>query len=140
MYTSASYSIGCIDYDHASNLHTVAGARTALQNFFGSSSPTSLLDVGCGTGTWLRAAFDLGVPEIYGIDGVPMNRDALLIPPEFFHPVDLQRRIDLGRKFDMALCLEVAEHLPADVAPQLIATLASHSNLVLFSAAAPGQR
>jgi len=44
----------------AASLHTLQGAAAALSAIFGSGAPKSLLDVGCGTGTWLRAAMDLG--------------------------------------------------------------------------------
>lgn len=133
-------SISKIDYDHDLNLHTVAGASTALRRFFEDKLPKSMLDVGCGTGTWLRAALDLGVHEIYGVDGVPIKGDALLIPQEFFQVADLSEKFDLGRKFDIVVCLEVAEHLPNDAAPRLIATLVAHSDVILFSAAAVGQQ
>jgi SAM-dependent methyltransferase len=128
-----------IDYDHDLNRHTILGARATLECLFGNTPPKSLLDIGCGTGTWLSAALDLGVSDIYGVDGVPIPEDALLFPPQFFQVADLSDRIELGRRFDLVLCLEVAEHLPADAAPSLIATLVSHSDLILFSAAAPGQ-
>jgi SAM-dependent methyltransferase len=135
----ADSSSSQIDYDHNINTHSVLGAKAALERFFEGKPPKSLLDVGCGTGTWLRAALDLGVREIYGVDGVLTEGDALLIPRQSFHVADLSRKIDLGRKFDLVLCLEVAEHLPANAAPRLIATLVAHSDLILFSAAALGQ-
>jgi SAM-dependent methyltransferase len=128
-----------IDYEHKLNLHTVCGAKAALERVFAETPPKCVLDVGCGTGTWLRAALDLGVKEICGIDGVPILPADLLISNQFFRVEDLSRTIDLGRKFDMVLCLEVAEHLAADTAPRLIATLVAHSDVILFSAASPGQ-
>ena len=134
------YSTSTIDFDHKCNLHSVSGAWAALHKLFAGLPPTSVLDIGCGTGTWLRAALDLGVSEVYGIDGVPIEPDELLVPQQFFQVEDLTRRIDLGRKFDIVLCLELAEHLPADAAPTLIDTLVTHSDLILFSAAAPYQQ
>jgi SAM-dependent methyltransferase len=138
--TPDSRIIPYIDYDHERNQHSIVGARTALERFFMNLLPRSILDVGCGKGTWLRAALDLGVQEIYGIDGVLIDDDALLVPRQCCQLNDLSQTVDLGRKFDLVLCLEVAEHLPANAAPGLIATLVAHSDLILFSAAAPGQR
>jgi SAM-dependent methyltransferase len=128
-----------VDYDHRLNLHSVSGARATLQRLFAGSPPRSVLDIGCGTGTWLRAALDLGVSEVYGVDGVPIEERALLIPEHCFEARELSKGIDLGRKFDIALCLEVGEHLPADAAPTLIASLVKHADAIMFSAAAPGQ-
>jgi hypothetical protein len=42
-------------------------------------------------------------------------------------------------KADLAICLEVLEHLPLSVANSLIARLTEASNFVIFSAAQPGQ-
>src|SRR5262249_55540494 len=53
--------------------------------------------------------------------------------------VDLQRPVRLDDRFDLALCLEVAEHLPAKSARALVESLAAAAPVVLFSAALPGQ-
>jgi hypothetical protein len=53
--------------------------------------------------------------------------------------VDLSRRFDLNERFDLVTCLEVAEHLAPDSSAALIDSLVAHSDLVLFSAATPGQ-
>jgi hypothetical protein len=42
-------------------------------------------------------------------------------------------------RFDLALCLEVAEHLPAAAGDSLVRRLASVGARILFSAAIPGQ-
>ena len=52
---------------------------------------------------------------------------------------NLEREVpNLGR-FDVAICIEVAEHLPKRVAPALVEGLAAMSDRVLFTAAQPGQ-
>jgi len=48
--------------------------------------------------------------------------------------------IDKGRsKLDLALCLEVAEHLPEHVAKALVKLLCVYSDTILFGAAIPNQ-
>jgi SAM-dependent methyltransferase len=128
-----------IDYDHRGPWHTLQGPRAVLPRLFPERPPQSLLDVGCGLGTWLRAASEAGVPHVYGIDGIDIPADQLLVPRESFRVVDLSRRWTLGRTFDVALCLEVAEHLDPPVAPLLVETLTRHADLIVFSAACPGQ-
>jgi hypothetical protein len=102
--------------------------------------PGSILDVGCGVGPWLRAALDLGVDDIFGIDGDWVDETSLLIPRERFQSCDLSQGFRLGRRFDLTLCLEVAEHLPETVAPRLVESLTQSSDVLLFSAAMPGQK
>jgi SAM-dependent methyltransferase len=99
----------------------------------------SVVDVGCGIGTWLKAFVELGVEDYLGIDGEYVTHDQLLIVPSRFRSADLKNPPELGRKFDLALCLEVGEHLPAKSAPKLVARLTEASPCVLFSAAMPGQ-
>ena len=91
-----------IDYDYSRNLHTIEGPRYALEQIFKNSKPGSLLDVGCGTGTWLKAAMECGVEDVAGIDGSYIDQHQLLIPQAAFHSWDLTQPIDLKRRFDMA--------------------------------------
>lgn len=102
-------------------------------------SPQSVIDVGCGTGTWL-SVFELhGVSDILGVDGdwVPENR--LEISREHFQIMDLCQPIESSTQFDLVLSLEVAEHLPLADADRFIAYLTSLGSVILFSAAIPGQ-
>jgi SAM-dependent methyltransferase len=128
-----------IDYDHSANLHTLEGARAALPRIFEDGPPGSLLDVGCGTGTWLHAALDWGVPDVFGVDGVNIPATDLQVPANRFRQLDLTTDWDLGRRFDSVLCLEVAEHLEPSVAGPLVRALTRHGDRVVFSAACPNQ-
>src|SRR5262245_47100129 len=115
-----------IDYHHARNLHTLRGAIAALRVALRVFEFNSILDVGCGTGTWLRAAFDAGIRDIFGIDGVEISEQDFLVSKDFFLRHDLTRALDLKRRFDIVLCLEVGEHLPPHAAQILIDTLTLH--------------
>lgn len=101
--------------------------------------PRSVVDFGCGIGTWLLPFQRRGVERIRGLDGPYVDREAYLLGPATFTPVDLQAPLELGEPFDLAICLEVAEHLPKNCARTLIGSLARAAPLVLFSAAVPGQ-
>jgi SAM-dependent methyltransferase len=102
-------------------------------------APQSVVDVGCGRGAWLSVFKQNGVATVLGIDGPYLDRKQLLIPEERFVSADLADMPKLTEKFDLAVCLEVAEHLSWRSAPQLIEQLASLAPYVLFSAAVPGQ-
>jgi SAM-dependent methyltransferase len=101
--------------------------------------PASLLDVGCGAGTWLRAAAELGISDLCGIDGVVLAPERLHVARELIRSLDLSKAFFTGRCFDILLCLEVGEHLPDNSAPILISSLVAHSDKIIFSAACPGQ-
>jgi SAM-dependent methyltransferase len=101
-------------------------------------TPRTVVDVGCGIGTWLRVWEDKGV-EVLGLDGDYVNRDQLLIDPGKFRPMELSRPISLDRKFDLAESLEVAEHLHDKDADAFVDFLCSLSSIILFSAAIPHQ-
>jgi SAM-dependent methyltransferase len=99
----------------------------------------SVIDVGCGDGTWLSVFSKSGVSEILGIDGVYVQSDTLQIPARFFEARDLSRPFTLPRTFDLAVSLEVAEHLPRDSAASFVESLTRLAPVVLFSAAIPQQ-
>jgi SAM-dependent methyltransferase len=99
----------------------------------------SVVDVGCGDGSWLAVFRRLGVDEILGVDGDYVDRNLLQIPRECFQAFDLTKPFGLGRTFELAVSLEVAEHLPADSAAVFVESLTGLAPLVLFSAAIPFQ-
>lgn len=101
--------------------------------------PLSVIDVGCGVGTWLRAFTENGVDDFLGIDGDYVPRDKLRIPASRFQPRDLTEVVSVGRRFDLALSLEVAEHLPAEGADKFVSFLVEAADIVVFSAAVPNQ-
>jgi SAM-dependent methyltransferase len=103
-------------------------------------NPQSVIDIGCGTGTWLAVFNDFGVADILGVDGPWVQEEALVVPQSCFLACDLTKSIDISRVFDLAVCLEVAEHLDEKYARNLVATLVQLSPVVLFSAAIPFQQ
>jgi SAM-dependent methyltransferase len=118
-------------------------AQVVLNRF----APRSVLDVGCGQGTMLKA-FKHADPNLR-IVGLERSGRALAratargIP---VCPLDLVKltRNELARlrsrlgPFDVVLCLEVAEHIPAWHAGKLLNLLATF-DVLIFSAAQPNQ-
>lgn len=101
--------------------------------------PKSVVDVGCGRGLWLKAFLEQGVKDVAGYDGDYVELDKLAFPKASFHAVDLEKPITLDRSFDLAVCLEVGEHLSDSVSDELVKTLTAFAPVVLFSAAIPLQ-
>lgn len=97
---------------------------------------TSVIDVGCGTGIWLAVSKKIGIKNILGIDGKWVNQNMLEINPNEFQVHDLsKKRWSLKKRFDIALCIEVAEHLPQHMGFELIRMLTEVSEIVVFSSA-----
>lgn len=101
--------------------------------------PASVIDVGCGIGTWLSVFRETGVEDIFGIDGDWVEKSQLEIPGDKFLAADLAKPLRIERHFDLVVSLEVAEHLPGSRAEGFIDSLTSLGPVVLFSAAIPHQ-
>lgn len=114
-------------------------AYHVLKKLLPQIKPQSVCDLGCGTGTWLYIANKMGVKDIVGFDGDYVDRNWLMIPQEYFIPADLSKQIKFTQKYDLAFSLEVAEHIDAYYADVFVSNLCAASDLVLFSAAHPGQ-
>jgi 2-polyprenyl-3-methyl-5-hydroxy-6-metoxy-1,4-benzoquinol methylase len=100
----------------------------------------SAIDVGCGVGTWLSVLRKRGVADVLGIEGRWVAESPLEIPIENMKFLDLAiMDVPVTRRFDLALSLEVAEHLPESRAVGFVQTLTRLAPVVLFSAAIPHQ-
>lgn len=102
-------------------------------------NPASVVDVGCARGEFLSVFIEHGIKDILGIDGPWIAKENLLIPEANFIGIDISKPFLLNRKFDLVLCLEVAEHLPRECAITLIENLTHLGDIILFSAAVPLQ-
>ena len=99
--------------------------------------PRSVIDIGCGIGNYLLPFQQKGC-RVFGVDGCEVAGELI---PDHFKRVDLRFPLphEFGR-FNLTICLEVAEHLPAEHADQLVANVAQVADgIVLFSAAIPWQ-
>lgn len=105
-----------------------------LQERYG---PASVLDLGCGTGNYLRYFAARGC-EVLGIEGSPAG--LARVPDSVLAlQFDLRAPLRINRKFDLVMSIEVAEHIPGRHARNLVASICRHAGgMVLFTAAPPG--
>ncbi|MEO6181778.1 MAG: class I SAM-dependent methyltransferase [Verrucomicrobiota bacterium] len=100
-------------------------------------NPKTVLDVGCGTGKSLDYFLSRGLAA-QGVEGSKLaisrakNSSAIL-------QWDLNKELNLQKKFDVIWCFEVAEHIHPDCVANFMKTLTNHSATIVMSAAHPGQ-
>jgi SAM-dependent methyltransferase len=85
-----------------------------------------IIDVGCGPGIYTQALRALG-HDVVGID------------PDIHCPETVKSMFDEHGKYDIAICLEVAEHIQELLADAVVEKLVSLAPVIIFSAALPGQ-
>lgn len=118
---------------------SIKSARVVAPIIMNLIQPKSVVDVGCGVGSWLSVFAECGIRDYLGVDGEHVDEEMLIIPQSNFKAADLEKSIHLNREFDLVVSLEVAEHLPASHAETFIKTLTSLGPVVMFSAAIPYQ-
>lgn len=102
--------------------------------------PQSLVDIGCGTGALLCEARMHGLATRgyeYSPAALAVCHSRGLDVRSFDLEADSSLAID--DRWDVAVCLEVAEHIPPAAGDRLVVLLAASSDVVYFSAAVPGQ-
>ena len=99
--------------------------------------PTSVLDIGCGSGAYLKYFASQGAQRIKGIDGA--QERARYLQPDEYAQVDLGTPFELAQTFDLVICVEVIEHIPAQSEHTLISSITRHAReRIVFSSAPAG--
>jgi SAM-dependent methyltransferase len=101
--------------------------------------PSSVVDLGCGLGVWLKVFDDLGVKNFLGIDGNWVPFDDLVIPRDRFYVHDLEQSLEIEEKFDLALSLETVEYIHHRKENIFIENITRLSDNIVFSGAIPFQ-
>jgi glycosyltransferase involved in cell wall biosynthesis len=116
--------------------YTATVVRAILEKWFEFHS---VIDFGCGTGSWLNCFAINTDRTILGLEMETFAPHEMEIDPGLILHLDLGLYVNLQRRFDLALCVEVAEHLDPVHASHIVENCVRHSDVVLFSAALPGQ-
>jgi hypothetical protein len=99
----------------------------------------SCVEVGCGQAHWSNAALKLGCTRVRAIDGPWNDPDALIIDRSLYESQPIDSAFAIDGQFDLALCLEVAEHVDSKYCMDLVKQLTQASKMILFGAAIPHQ-
>lgn len=128
-------------YIHNTEIHNTKAPSIIVPKLIDLFSPKTVVDFGCGVGTFLNIFIREGVIDVLGLDGSWVNMDLLKenIPENKFKAVNLENPLSLDKKYDLAISLEVAEHLDEAKASVMVNNLVHASDLIVFSAAIPYQ-
>lgn len=138
-----------IDFYESVNQRASETAKLVFEILNNYVRVESIVDAGCGSGAWIRTALEEGFEKAYGLD-LTSSIDLINKNPDFKAQLDSGRIKLIERDFvsnpisefpkaDLAVCLEVLEHLPPSTADSLVSRLTEASDFVIFSAAQPGQ-
>lgn len=127
-----------IKYTHDTTTHNTRAAQEIVPFILEFCPAKKVLDVGCGLGTWAQVFKENGA-DVLGLDWDGVDRNLLVLDKKEFIPTDLEKGFQLQQKFDLIICLEVAEHLSPESSKTFINALIEHSDLIIFSAAIPNQ-
>lgn len=133
---SKDYSVG---FYHELEPESYVSAKETLSIVFGLFDIKSVVDFGCGTGSWLRAAHDLGATRVTGLDGPWISKPLLVDPSIELITTELDKSAPVTATYDLAMSVEVAEHLPASRADSFVRDICAAAPRVLFGGAVPGQ-
>ena len=132
-----------LPYDNSFSSDKKREASNQQESYFRyysiTTSLTALLMSAVAEEPGSKRQAECGVPFTVGIDGEYVDRDTLLIDAQTFKACNLNERIDIPERFDLAMSLEVAEHLPYYRSGSFVADLVKLSDVILFSAALPYQ-
>jgi hypothetical protein len=115
------------------------GAERVLMRVRQWSEFRSVVDFGCSVGIWLDVARRLGATKTLGIEGHWISRADLVNQQIDLLTIDLESRVVLNEMYDLAISLEVAEHLSVARAQSFVEDICKSSKFVLFAAAVPFQ-
>ncbi|MFA5109565.1 MAG: methyltransferase domain-containing protein [Patescibacteria group bacterium] len=102
-------------------------------------APKSVVDIGCGVGLYLKEFAERGIEDLLGLDGSPAAAEEFLFNRDHLVIFDLAGRYRFEKKYDLGLCLEVAEHLREEDADTLVGTVTDAADDIIFTAAVCGQ-
>jgi SAM-dependent methyltransferase len=114
---------------------SLESARIFLAHLWKYFQPQSVVDVGCGRGAWLKACRELGSSELFGLDGEWNNQAAMIDDGIRFRAIDLNRAFALERRVELAISVEVAEHLEPSSSSTFVESLTKSADAVVFGAA-----
>lgn len=132
LYRQGWYEVDQISY-HQIECEEGPFAKRLANWISTESTALTVLDIGCGPGTYVRALREVGV------DAIGIDTDERVSEQEY---LSQQSLFDTKLQAQLVLCLEVAEHIDSSLSDAIAASVAGAvepGGMLLWSAAHPGQ-
>ncbi|MDL0123978.1 methyltransferase domain-containing protein [Halobacterium salinarum] len=125
-------------YEKMDRESALQDAETFAKSVFSEYDPANVIEFGCGTGRLLYPYDNRGI----GVQGLELSSAAKHVSKldnNQFVVHDLAQPYEAKDPYDLALCVEVLEHLPADAADTVVASISASSSVAIVTAATPEQ-
>jgi SAM-dependent methyltransferase len=122
------------EYYRAINEEEAPQAKAVADKITEIYSPKSVVDIGCGTGLYLK---EFTCPIKVGIDISQSALDEAVT--DGLSLMDITNSVVVPTMFDVAICFEVLEHIPQEDANKAVLNICMFSRIIILSAAAPNQ-
>ncbi len=122
--------------------NNMSSAKVIVPLICKAINPKSVIDLGCGIGVWLSEFKKNGAQIVKGVDGEWVLEQKLLIDKKDIEIYDFEdksksAKLVEGKRYDLAICLEMAEHVSSNRAEYIVETLCRVSDVIYFSGATP---
>lgn len=120
---------------HYDNVHTTC--VNTSRKFAKDHKFKSIIDYGCGIASYLEGCYLKGVK----IKGYEISKAAKKYTSEYIQPfIEYKDFLKIQpKRYDVCLCIEVAEHIDPKNSEKLVKLLTLTSDFIVFSAATPNQ-
>lgn len=112
------------------------------KHIFDTIRPSSIIDLGCGVGSYLEGALHAGCKDIKGIELSYVMAKKYIVEDvsPYISEGDATDDLGIDRRFDCVVSFEVAEHIDPEGTEKFIENLINLSNnYIVMTAAPPGQ-
>jgi cyclopropane fatty-acyl-phospholipid synthase-like methyltransferase len=124
-------------------IHARQYSLNTMDWYIDTYKPNSIVDFGCGIGSYLESGYEKGIKNLKGYDigGEYAKKYTPNFLSEFIEYIDCTKKIECG-KFDCVISFETAEHIDPEGTETFISNISNaliENGRILFTAAPPGQ-
>ena len=106
-----------------------------VQRLWEAFGPRSVIDFGCANGLHMKHFMEKGV-EVMGIEGAAAFANEIQKNAWYADYLiqDIREPFNMGKKYDLAICIEVLEHLEEKYAKIAVENICNHANQFFITA------